>query len=210
MISVKPLRYLLLGALAACGRPQAPPAPVFEAIIARPGQHVTVQGTVTVPSGVIDAGFAISDGESGIHVDADSSVRMRVGEGVRVHGTRTDVHGMLSIRPDSIERVRPMALPPPRSVATSAVTGVMEGWMVRVRGRALAPAESDLPYGWKLQVDDGSGPVQVFFPAGGGDFGLGRIHAGSAVSVTGFGGRYDDTYEVIPASPADLVVSGAP
>jgi hypothetical protein len=64
------------------------------------------------------------------------------------------------------------------------------------------------PSGWKLRVDDGSGAVQVFFPASGGNAGLDRIRAGSEVAVTGFSGQYDRTYEVIPASRADLSVDG--
>ena len=195
---------LVIGALAACGRDSIAAARGEE-----PGARVTVQGTVSVPSGVIDAGFAISDGRAGIHIAADSATRMRAGEGVRVHGVLADNQGLLSIRPDSITRI-PAATPPPpppRDVRVADVGEASEGRMVRIRGRAVGPVEDDLPYGYKLRVFDRSGMVQVFFPASVSGFGLERIRAGSAVAVSGFSAQYDTAYEVIPISPADLFVS---
>jgi len=63
------------------------------------GTTVTVTGYVSVPSGMIDAGFAVSEGNNGIHVDADSA--MRLGTGVRVTGRLAESHGLLSIVPSS-------------------------------------------------------------------------------------------------------------
>src|SRR5436190_1405252 len=47
-------------------------------------------------------------------------------------------------------------------VATSAVGDATEGRIVRVVGRITTGPTSDLPYGFKLFVDDGSGAVLVF------------------------------------------------
>lgn len=223
MINSKPgLGFLICAAaLAACGgeaKPaaarQAEPAAgqvghssIEEVRNASPGARVVTEGTVSVPSGVIDAGFAIADRQAGIHIAADSTVRMRAGEGVRVRGVLAEIHGLLSIRPDSLERLPSTALPEPRTVRTAAVGEATEGWMVRVQGRAVGAIVNDLPYGWKLRVDDGSGPVQVFFPASGGDFGLERVRVGTTVAVTGFSAQYDTTYEVIPATRADLAIT---
>jgi hypothetical protein len=170
---------------------------------------VTVEGIVSVGSGVIDAGFAITDGEAGIHVAADSTTRFSWGDRVRVTGTRGDIHGQATIRPSRVERLGAGTLPPPRQVRTGQVGEATEGWMVRVSGRAVTPVTSDLPYGYKLWIDDGSGRIQIFFPASAGSFGLDRVQMGSAVTATGFSGQYDATYEVIPASRADLIVAGA-
>jgi hypothetical protein len=199
---VRALPILVIGALAACGRGSIAAARGEE-----PGARVTVEGTVSVPSGVIDAGFAISDGRAGIYVAADSATRVSVGEGVRVRGVLADNHGLLSIRPDSIARIPGGTLPPPRDVHVAEVGEASEGGMVRIRGRAVAPVQNDLPYGYKLRVFDRSGMVQVFFPASVRGFGLERIRAGSAVAVSGFSAQYDTAYEVIPTAPADLFVS---
>lgn len=193
---------LLISALAACGRGSIGAAR-GEAL----GARVMVEGTVSVPSGVIDGGFAISDGRAGIHVAADSATRLRAGDGVRVHGVLADVHGFLSIRPDSIARIPGRTLPPPRELPIAGVGERSEGRMVRIRGRAVTPVQNDLPYGHKLWVQDRSGTVQVFFPASVRGFGLERIRVGSAVSISGISAQYDTAYEVIPASPADVFVS---
>ena len=79
--------------------------------------------------------------------------------------------------------------------------------MVKVAGRAVTAVVSDLPYGHKLWIDDGSGRVQLFFAASAGDFGLERVRVGSRVVATGFSGQYDSTYEVLPATRADLAVT---
>lgn len=197
---VRVLPILMIAALAACDS-------IAAARRKEPGARVTVEGTVSVPSGVIDAGFAISDGRRGIHIAADSATRVRAGEGVRVHGVVADNHGLLSIRPDSITRIPGKALPPPRDVRIVEVGEASEGRMVRIRGRAVAPVEDDLPYGYKLRVFDRSGMVQVFFPASVQGFRLERIRAGSALSVAGFSAQYDTAYEVIPTAPSDLFVS---
>jgi hypothetical protein len=205
---------MLLAALllASCTReaPAVRPAKIQEVRASAAGSPVTVEGIVSVGSGVIDAGFAITDGETGIHVAADSTTRFSWGDRVRVIGTRHDVHGLASVRPTRVERLGTGTLPPPKPVRTGEVGEATEGWMVRVSGRAVTPVVSDLPYGFKLWIDDGSGRVQLFFPASAGNVGLGRVREGATVTATGFSGQYDTTYEVLPASRADLTAIGRP
>jgi hypothetical protein len=173
------------------------------------GAPVTVEGTVSVGSGVIDAGFALTDGDAGIYVAADSTTRFAEGERVRVTGTRADVHGLATIRPERVERLGTGQLPPPLTVRTDGVGEATEGSIVTVTGRAVTPVTSDLPYGHKLWIDDGAGRVQIFLPAAAGDFGVERVRVGSTVTAIGFSGQYDRTYEVIPATRTDLIVTGA-
>ena len=173
------------------------------------GAPVTVEGTVSVGSGVIDAGFALTDGDAGIYVAADSTTRFAEGERVRVTGTRADVHGLATIRPERVERLGTGQLPPPLTARTDGVGEATEGSIVTVTGRAVTPVTSDLPYGHKLWIDDGAGRVQIFFPAAAGDFGLERVRVGSTVTAIGFSGQYDRTYEVIPATRADFIVASA-
>ena len=170
------------------------------------GRAVRVEGVVTVASGVIDAGFAIQDATGGIYVAADSALRLQAGERVRVTGRIGDNHGLTTIVPAETRRIGRAHLPGPRRVRTGRVGEGTEGRVVTVRGTAADSVSSDLPYGYKLWIDDGSGRVQVFFPATGLDFALRRIRRGSEVTVTGFSGQYDRTIEILPRSRADVVV----
>jgi len=195
--------------LAGCARgaPATQAAKIQQARASAVGSPVTVEGIVSVGSGVIDAGFAITDGEAGIHVAADSATRFSWGDRVRVTGTREEIHGLASVRPGRVERVGAGTLPPHKPVRTGEVGEATEGWMVKLSGRAVTSVVSDLPYGYKLWIDDGSGRVQLFFAASAGDFGLERVRVGSAVTATGFSGQYDQTYEVLPVSRADLTIT---
>jgi len=195
--------------LAACNRdaPATQGITVQQARASAAGTPVTVEGIVSVPSGVIDAGFAITDGGAGIHVAADSTKRFAAGDRVRVTGKRGEVHGMASVQPDAVKRLGEGTLPPPKTVRTGEVGEATEGWRVRVSGRAMTSVVSDLPYGYKLWIDDGSGRLQLFFAPSAGDFGLQRIRVGQTVTATGFSAQYDAVYEVLPVSPADLQVA---
>jgi len=201
------VQAVLLLAGCARGAPATQAAKIQEVRASAVGSPVTVEGIVSVGSGVIDAGFAITDGEAGIHVAADSTTRFSWGDRVRVTGTREEIHGLASVRPSRVERLGAGTLPPHRPVRTGQVGEATEGWMVKVAGRAATTVVRDLPYGYKLWVDDGSGRVQLFFAASAGDFGLERVRVGSTVTATGFSGQYDQTYEVLPVSRADLTVT---
>jgi DNA/RNA endonuclease YhcR with UshA esterase domain len=186
-------------------------APPFTYTIARArtlpaGRAVTVEGIVTVPSGVMDAGFAMQDATGGIYV-ADSAGHWSPGARMRVIGRLSSSHGLMTIAPISVRRIGHGRIPRPRRVRTSAVGERTEGRLVTVRGAAVDSVHDDAPYGHKLRIDDGSGAVQVFFPTGAGSFDFAAIRPGVRVSVTGLSAQYDQTHEVIPRSRADFVVT---
>jgi DNA/RNA endonuclease YhcR with UshA esterase domain len=195
----------------AAASPPAGGAPPFTYTIARArtlpaGRAVSVEGIVTVPSGVVDAGFALQDATGGIYV-ADSAGHWSPGTRLRVIGRLSDNHGLMTIAPLTVRRIGHGRIPRPRRVRTSAVGERTEGRLVTVRGAAVDSVRSDAPYGHKLRIDDGSGAVQVFFPAGAGDFDFAAIRPGVRVTVTGVSAQYDRTYEVMPRSRADVVVT---
>jgi len=175
--------------------------------MAAPGARVTAEGVVIVPSGVIDPGFAISDGRRGVHVAADSDTRFMVGERVRVRGVAGDIHGLRSIRPEAIERLGTGQVMGTRDVDPGDVGERTEGWIVRIHGRTTGPVQPDLPYGYKLWIDDGSGRVQVFMPPAVGAA-FPQLAPGAEMTVTGFSAQYDSAYEVIPATRASVRVHG--
>jgi DNA/RNA endonuclease YhcR with UshA esterase domain len=175
------------------------------------GTVVTVRGSVTVPpgvfrSGTFDEGFAIQDRTGGIYVSVPTNLGFRVGQRVRVTGTLADSFGLLILVADAENvrghghghRVRPLSLP------TSLIGEASEGRLVRVTGTITQPVVDDLPFGYRVFVDDGSGEVQAFVYASTG-IDVGDLRPGQRLRVTGFSGQFEDHYEINPRFPGDLV-----
>jgi hypothetical protein len=180
------------------------------------GATVLVEGTVSVAPGAFDGGFAIQDHSAGIWVLAPAdSVRLRVGQRVRVRGTLDEPNGQLAIMPAAIGRLgagddsSPGAPPSPRDLRTGLVNESMEGWLVKIRGRVAGEVVNDDPWGWKVMVDDGTGPVLVFVDAET-NVDVRPLRPGDTVEVTGFAGQYDDHYEVVPREQVDVRIIPSP
>ncbi|HEU0055517.1 MAG TPA: hypothetical protein VFQ39_20155, partial [Longimicrobium sp.] len=169
------------------------------------GTQVSVTGVVTVSSGVMDAGFAVQDESGGIYVQADSSRAFRVGQRVRVGGALTDDHGLLGILPDAVDLLRDAADPVPRAIPTGSVGEGTEGWLIETTGTVRGGVVDDRPYGWKVTIDDGSGPLLVFVPTGS-RIDVRGVREGQRLRVTGLSAQYDDHHEIIPRGERDLVV----
>jgi RPA family protein len=78
-----------------------------------------------------------------------------------------------------------------------------EGQLVQVVGRITQAPENDLPYGYKLYVDDGSGAVVVFVNVETNIDAM-ALSAGAKVRVVGFSSQYKDHYEIDPRFPRDM------
>ncbi|HEU4880801.1 MAG TPA: hypothetical protein VFT45_01110 [Longimicrobium sp.] len=170
------------------------------------GATVLVEGTVSVAPGAFDGGFAIQDHSAGIWVLAPAdSVRLRVGQRVRVQGTLDEPNGQLAIMPAAIGPLEELDAPSPRDLRTGLVNESMEGWLVKIRGRVAGAVVNDAPWGWKVIVDDGTGPVLVFVDAET-NVDVRPLRPGDMVEITGFAGQYDDHYEVIPRAQVDVRV----
>ena len=167
------------------------------------GTTVTVTGYVTVPSGMIDAGFAVSDGDNGIYVDADSALRLDT-EAVRVTGRLAEIHGLLSIVPSSVEAhsYHSCSIYPIPEVATGSVSEATEGKTILTGGTMIGEVVDDRSHGRKITIDDGSGPLLVFIPAAA-KIDVSRFRAGQRLRILGFSGQYDDHYEIILDSKRD-------
>jgi hypothetical protein len=173
------------------------------------GTVVTVEGSVTVPSGdfassFFDEGFAIQDRTGGIYVSTADDLGVAFRKEARVTGTLADSGGLLVLIPahDSDvkghghgDRVRP------RWVHTGSIGEATEGSIVRVIGR-ITRLEDDAPFGQKVFVDDGSGEIRVFINTGTG-ISVTGLAPGQLLSVTGFSGQFND-YEIDPRFPRDL------
>ena len=204
---------LVVLAMIAAAAPSAPAqeveariTPLAEAREMGSGATVLVEGIVSVPPGAFDGGFAIQDRTGGIWVlpPADP-VRLRIGQRVRVQGTLDEPNGQLAIMPVAIGPLGNRDAPQPRDVRTGSIDESDEGWLVRVRGRVAGEPQDDSPWGWKVMVDDGSGPVLVFVDAESA-VNVELFRAGELVEVTGFAGQYDDHYEIVPRVTTDVKV----
>jgi DNA/RNA endonuclease YhcR with UshA esterase domain len=187
--------------------------PLSRARAAGAGANVLVDGVVSVPPGVFDGGFAIQDRTGGIWVlPLADPVLLRVGQRVRIRGTLDNPNNQLAIVPSALqlfdfrgapERLHLEAAPEPRVVRTGAVDEGEEGWLVRIRGTVVTQPEEDVPWGWKVMVDDGTGAVMVFLDSET-DTRVDVFTPGATVEITGFAGQYDDHYEVVPRAQEDI------
>lgn len=175
------------------------------------GTVVTVKGSVTVPSGLFvsstfDQGFAIQDKSGGIYVSVASDPGLRVREQVEVTGQLADSYGLLILVPSSLGQIKHKGHGPPVSaepLATGSVNEDSEGLLVTVHGVITQAVSSDLPYGYKLYINDGSGEIQIFVAASAG-LDLSGLAVGQRVCITGFSAQFDTTYEVQPRFQSDL------
>ncbi len=177
----------------------------------RPGVRVTIEGVVSTPSGAFqssfgDAGFAVQDATGGIYVSLPFDLGLHVGERVRVVGTRGDSQGLAILVPDHPNDVvvqKGRGDVPVRAQTTASLGEATEGWIVRLTGRLVGPVTSDLPYGYKLTLNDGSGPAVVFINVETGIDAMALV-PGDTFRMTGFASQYADHYEIDPRFPADV------
>jgi hypothetical protein len=176
------------------------------------GTVVTVDGSASTPSGAFessffDKGFGLQDRTAGIYVSTPADPHISVRSQVRVTGTLRDSFGLLILVPDTVtvHGKGPKVLPAPRR--TGAVNEASEGRLVRVIARVTQAPASDLPFGFKFFVDDGSGEVTVFVNTQTG-IDLTAVTAGTLVSVTGFSSQFDTHYEIDPRFQADIRTIG--
>lgn len=177
---------------------------------------VTIRGVVTVAAGAFasstfDQGFALQDDTGGIYVSLVANPGLTVGRRVQVTGsTGDDGYGLTVFRVASVSDVLPangIPNPVPRRVATGEVGEATEGVLVKVSGTITREPTNDMPYGYSVFVDDGTGETQVFIPASTGvnPFRIPFAKIGNRIRVTGFGGQYQSQYEVLPRFRSDIV-----
>ena len=177
------------------------------------GTVTTIRGTVTVPSGAFtsstyDQGFAIQDKTGGIYISTQTNHRLKLGDTAEVTGVLGQTFGLTIVTPGGGRSViikRDNDNVTPQRIATGSVNEASEGRLVTIRGNVSQAVSSDLPYGYKFYVNDGSGEIQVFVSTSS-NLDLSQMSLGTAVNITGFSGQFDTTYEVQPRIQRDLKV----
>jgi DNA/RNA endonuclease YhcR with UshA esterase domain len=212
-------RFLLLtlSVLVACGDDSEQPSatPIAEARNRATGAEVTVEGYVTVQPGAFSSalgneGFALQDNSGGIYVKLAQKLEFGLGTRVRVKGTLNEENNLriLESEPGSVETLSGTQQVAPSTVSTGTVREPTEGLLVRVTATVTQPLQDELPYGYQLYVDDGSGEVQVYIhpTAGFTPESVSGLTVGQTIEVTGLPAQYESTYEVAPRQPSDIVL----
>ena len=89
------------------------------------------------------------------------------------------------------------------------MTGVVDddgfGLLVEVSG-TVTQIIDDLPFGYQVFIDDGSGETQVFIAASTGinPFKIPFVEVGSQITAVGFSGQFLTQYEVLPRHRGDI------
>jgi len=174
------------------------------------GTVVTVEGSVTVPSGAFssssfDEGFAIQDGTGGIYVSVATNLGLAVRQRVLVTGQLVDSFGLLTLVPaadSDVEAEGHGRAVRPLWVRTGSVGPANQGLIVRVVGVITQPVEPDPPFGSKVFVDDGSGPIRIFVNTSTG-IDVSGLEQGQLLSVIGFSSAFNDP-EIDPRFQSDL------
>jgi hypothetical protein len=177
------------------------------------GARVTVDGTVSTPSGAFassffDVGFGLQDRSAGLYVSLQIDLHLTPGDRARVTGVLVDSYGLLVLvpdGPDDVERGGHGGPPAPRRVRTGGVGESTEGLLVSIKATIVDAPTSDLPYGYKLFVDDGSGELQIFVNLETG-IDVTTLAAGQRVAVTGFSSQFEDHYEIDPRNQGDILL----
>ena len=177
------------------------------------GTVVTIDGSVTVPSGAFssstfDQGFAIQDKTGGIYVSTADNLGFAPRQQVRVTGTLADtlLPGLLVlVDVTEVKAHGSGSKVQPQPVATGDVGEATEGSIVRITGTITQPIVNDLPFGFIIVVNDGSCDVNVFVCASTG-IDVSGLSPGQTIEVTGFSGQFADHFEVDPRFQTDIRV----
>jgi len=177
------------------------------------GTVVTIDGVVTVPSGAFssstfDQGFAIQDRTGGIYVSVPDNLGFTLRQQVRVTGKLADtvLPGLLVLVDVTDVKVHgsgPKVRPVP--VATGDVGEDTEGRLVTITGTITQPIVNDLPFGFIVFINDGSGEVHSFVAASTG-IDVSGLSPGQTVEITGFSGQFASDFEVDPRIQSDIRV----
>jgi len=176
------------------------------------GSRVTIEGTVSTPSGAFassffDVGFGVQDDRAGLYVSLQSDVHVVPGDHVRVSGVLADSYGLLVLVPEGpgdVERGPHEHPPVGRRMATGGIGERTEGLLVTVRATITRAPVADDAFGFKLFVDDGSGELQIFVNLQTG-IEVASLRVGQKVKITGFSSQFDADYEIDPRFSADVV-----
>lgn len=177
------------------------------------GEEVTIQGTITVASGTFSSstpyGYALQDNTAGIYV-IDSIQPMvsefKLGDLVTVTGVVQEISNLRVIREVKSSKKGEGIVITPVNVNTGNVNESHEGVVINTSG-IIDSIHSDLPYGYKIYINDGSGLLNIFVNTSAGFLSdTTQWRVSDSISVIGFSAQYGAKYEVEPRMRKDIKV----
>jgi hypothetical protein len=142
----------------------------------------------------------------GIYVSVADNLGFAPRQQVRVSGQLADSSGLLILT--NVTDINTRGRSPrvqPLPITTGAVGEATEGKLVRITGTITQPIVNDLPFGFIIVVNDGSGEVNSFVNAST-DIDVSGLSLGQTIEVTGFSGQFADHFEVDPRVQRDIRV----
>jgi uncharacterized protein YdeI (BOF family) len=166
---------------------------------------VSVEGIAIVTAGTFDKGFALQDPTGGIYVTDALGNTIKPGDRVRVSGKILSPSKEIWLAPTTVVVESSGTPPEPREVKTGEVGPTTEGSLIAVQGKITTKIKKDWPWGWKFNINDGSGELLVFV-AKSTKIKVKGLRQGQALRISGFSGRYEEHTEILPRTQADIVV----
>lgn len=192
-----------------CSSPD-PSIPIGKARQVPTGAELTIEGTVTVASGLfassIPYGFAIQDDTGGIYV-IDSlqgyEGRYKEGQKVRVKGKTQVQNGIVMLNNEATEAIGPGETITAKSIGIKGLAAT-QGQIVNTYG-SIVKYFDDGDYGYKIYIADGPDTIDIYVNKSTGLLKDSLLwKAADSVNVTGFSSQYDGAYEVDLRSEQDL------
>jgi DNA/RNA endonuclease YhcR with UshA esterase domain len=177
------------------------------------GSEVTIQGTITVASGTFSSsipfGYALQDNTAGIYVVDSILIRKDefiLGEQVKVSGIIDEINNLLVIREAVASKNGKGKIIKPINLGTGSVNESYEGMIIHTSG-IIDSLANDQPYGYKIYINDGSGPLTVFVNTSTGLLSdTTQWKVCDSLSVIGFSAQYGTAYENEPRMAKDIKV----
>jgi uncharacterized protein len=171
--------------------------PIASARKEAPGNEVTVQGSVTVPTGVFtpNQSFALQDGTGGIYVYGKGLAGQILdpGDRVCVTGRLVLYHGLLEISPDDVVRVSRGDPPLPKTIGPAQLGEATEGLLISITGPASEVGKNPFRVGGApVYLDRDTGTTSK------------NLVEGCPVTVVGLSSDYDGS-QVWPRSQEDII-----
>ena len=171
--------------------------PIADARNRAPGSEVTVQGSVTVPTGVFtpNQSFALQDATGGIYVYGKgvAGKALDPGDRVCVTGRLALYHGLQEISPEDVTRLSRGDPPLPKTIEPAGVGETTEGLLISITGPASEVGKNPFRVGGAaVYLDRDTGAT------------AGDLVEGCPVTVVGLSSDYDGP-QVWPRSQEDII-----
>ncbi|MFC4402758.1 5'-nucleotidase C-terminal domain-containing protein [Gracilibacillus xinjiangensis] len=180
---------------------------ISEARKAANGVTVTIEGTVTTNPGAFGGnGFYIQDKKAGIYVFGDDTVSP--GDFVRITAKVGEYNGEKQLSTiSSLEIIGENTIPKPKNVNPGNLKEKNQGQLVIMKGVTISELTEVNSYGtFEFIATKGSKSVLVRVDNRTGltlqDF---DFENGDKVNITGISSKFNDTYQLKPTNPNDIV-----